>query len=120
MLQTPLGKIAVVLMLFIGEALMIYAELVAAQNAPSFSRHSLGLYARLYLLLCVSSALLLMGYAIGAVSFRDIWFVALASILSILIVEPPLVYYMFEQPPSKGAIIGFLCGVAGFAAALLL
>jgi hypothetical protein len=56
----------------------------------------------------------------GLKIFKNIWIVSVISITSILIIEPFIAYFIGGQLPTKGAIIGLVFGVLGFAAALFL
>jgi len=69
-------------------------------------------------MMIAGSIFLIEGYMLGYTAFRNIWIVSAISITSILIVEPLLAYDLFQQLPTKGALVGFVAGIIGFAAAL--
>ncbi len=100
--MTP--KLASILALFLGEALCIYSEMIVARGAS---------WLWSFFLITLAGVPLLYGYRVGYEAFGNMWPVAVASLVSILIVEPPLIYIMFRDTPSKNAMLGLLCGLAG-------
>lgn len=91
-----------VLALLTGEVLAIYGELLAAKGAP-WKGCLLGF---------VSWPLLIWGYWYGY-RIGGIWQVTAASIGSIVIAEPLLVWGMFREYPGRNALIGCVLGVLG-------
>ena len=51
-------------------------------------------------------------------AFKNIWIVSVISITSILLIEPVLAYFIFDQLPTKGAAIGLVLGAIGLYLAL--
>lgn len=100
-----------IVLLFLGEALAIYAELNAARkNVGVFDK---ALFAKMFLLMALAGAALIAGYMTGYKSFSNVWLVIALSIGAIVIIEPAIAYFLFRQLPTKGALIGMVLGVAG-------
>jgi hypothetical protein len=112
-------KLLSICLIFLGESFGIYAEVVGAK---SISQNNLftKTFANFVVFVLISGALILSGYLVGIRAFKNIWLVSLTSILSILIVEPPLDYFVFKQFPTTGALIGFVFACIGFVATMLL
>lgn len=106
-------KLAAMFVLFSGEALAIYAEVLAAQRQHRGGSTALSNFIASFPLAAVAAAALVGGYMLGIVAFRSIWVVAVISITSIVIIEPALAWTLFHEIPSRGAMIGMLLGVAG-------
>jgi hypothetical protein len=110
------GKILVVPLIFLGESLSIYAEMLMARNAAS--NPIVQLFLKMFAVIALAGGILVIGYALGYASFQNIWIVSVTSITSILIMEPLLGYLFFRTLPTEGALIGLLLGVLGFIAAI--
>lgn len=106
-------------LIFLGESFGIYAEVVGA-NQISQSNLFTKTFASFVAFVLISGVLILSGYLVGILAFKNIWLVSMTSILSILIVEPPLDYFVFRQLPTTGALIGFSLACIGFAATMFL
>lgn len=110
-------KIGAILFLFIGETLSICAEIILAKryslDQPFWRLFFIG-----FIFLTFTGALIITGYLLGIKAFKNIWIVSVASITSILIMEPIVGYLVFRQLPTKGALIGLILGAIGFAAAV--
>lgn len=113
-------KILVIILLFIGEALSIYAEIFGAKNFQIASQPFFTIFLKMFLLITLAGGFLIAGYMLGFNVFKNIWVVSVASITSILIIEPILAWTIFQQVPTKGAIIGFVLGVIGFFTSIFL
>lgn len=118
MTKVHYGIIAVTL-LIVGEILTIYAELAAAKLPDNGALALTGLI-RPSLLIAVAGVCLIVAYWMGYHVVGNIWVVTIASLTSILVLEPIVVFAMFHELPSRGAIIGFILGALGFIAALTL
>ena len=105
------------ILLFGGEAIAIYQEMVAARAAKAGSL-SFGVGAWLFAWMMVSGVMLLAGYYLGYLSFKNIWVVTVISIGSILIAEPLLILAFFRESPTLGAWIGLILAVLGIAATI--
>jgi hypothetical protein len=112
-------KILAVLLLIIGESLSIYAEMVSARSVNLSKNPLLFVFLKMFLMMTVAGGFLLLGYILGFGAFKNIWIVSVASITSILVVEPILAWTMFRQIPTIGAIIGLALGVIGFVVAMI-
>ena len=118
MTKLQYGALAVAL-LFIGEIVTIYAELYAAKLPASGAIPLAGLI-KPSVLISFAGVCLIFAYWMGYHVVGNIWVVTIASITSILILEPIVVFAMFKEIPSRGAIIGFVLGTMGFIAAIKL
>ena len=108
-------KLLVIVVLFLAEGLSIYFEIKGARLLSSGSSSFLKIFWKFIPILTLTGALLLIGYMLGIKAFSNIWIVSVISITSILILEPTLAYAIFRQSPTKGALIGLIFGIIGFA-----
>lgn len=100
-----------VILLFLGEALAIYAELYAAKkNVSLFDKE---LFLKMFLLMAVAGGALIAGYMVGYKLFSNVWIVIALSIGAIVVIEPAIAYFLFKELPTKGAMIGLVLGVVG-------
>lgn len=111
-------KILVIVLLFVGEALSIYAEILGAKTNTISSQPFLQIFLKMFLIITIAGGFLIAGYMLGFTAFKNIWIVSVVSITSILIMEPVLAYAIFKQLPTKGAIIGLVLGFFGFIATI--
>ncbi len=113
-----LGIIFSFLILVVGEGLNIWAEMSSAKLAGPQSllepKNTI-----LFLMVFVGCSFLLVGYSVGYGASKTIWTVTVSSIVAILVVEPVLAYFFFNQLPQKGAIVGLVLGVIGFIATIV-
>ena len=93
-----------VLAMLLGESLCIVSEVMMAR------RYS---WSITFLLITLAGAPLLWAYRYGYAAFRNIWVVMVVSMVSILVAEPLVILFFFEIP-TRGAMMGFCCGVNGF------
>ena len=111
-------KILVLILLFLGEALSIYAEMVGARNNNLANQQFWQIFWKMFLIITLAGGLLIAGYMLGFSVFKNIWIISVASITSILIVEPILIWIFFQQVPTKGAVVGFILGAIGLFSAI--
>lgn len=111
-------KLLAIFLIFVGEALAIYAEMLAARSLSLTSRPFLSVFLKMFLVIAIGGGFLVAGYMLGFKSFQNIWIVSAASITSILIIEPVLAYAVFQQLPSRGALVGLIFGLLGFVSAI--
>lgn len=116
-MNAPTLKIFAILLLFLGEALAIYAEVATARHY-SIEQPFLRAFLKGFLIVIFAGGLLVAGYLLGIKAFKNIWIVSAISITSILMVEPILDYAIFRQLPTSGALIGLILGATGFVFAL--
>jgi hypothetical protein len=109
-------KILTIALLFFGESLSIYAEVVAAKNIHAFG----STFLKMSLLMAIAGIALIAGYMLGVKYLQNIWVIGAISIVSIIIMEPIITYSIFHELPSKGALIGLVLGVFGLASALFI
>lgn len=117
LMDASFQKAIVIALIFAGEALAIYAEMSGAKTHSSLQSPFLQTFLRMLIIMAVGGALLVAGYMLGFSAFRNIWIVSVISITSILIIEPTLAYTVFQQLPTRGALIGLVMGAGGFIAA---
>lgn len=109
-------KIIVILLIIMGEGFSIYAEMIAAKShSGSILTQT---FLKMLIIVVIAGGFLILGYVLGYSVFKNIWVVSVASITSILIIEPILAYTIFSQLPTKGALIGLILGALGFISAL--
>lgn len=111
-------KFLVIVLIFLGEGIAIYAELLSARTNSRKSNKFLGTFLKYFIVTAIGGILLVIGTTLGFRSFQNIWIVSVSAITSILIIEPALDYLMFKQLPTKGALIGLILGTLGFIAAI--
>lgn len=112
------SKISAVVLILLGEGFSVYAEMIVAQKYGSSS--SIRLILKMSVVAFIAGLLLILGYALGFKAFRNIWVVSVASVTSILIVEPLIVYAVFHELPNRGAAVGLILGALGFIATMVL
>lgn len=113
-------KVLVIVLIFVGETLGIYAELSSARTRYFATGSFLQIFIKMFLVMTVAGAFLISGYMLGFKSFQNIWIVSAISITSILIMEPIAAYAFFKQLPTTGALVGLILGALGFSATLFL
>lgn len=112
-------KVIVLILLFIGEALTIGAEIMGAKSGHLAEQPIWQIFLKMLALFTLAGGFLIAGYILGFKAFKNIWVVSAASITSILIIEPVLAWTVFHQLPTTGAVIGFALGVVGLFSAVL-
>jgi len=100
-------------LLFFGETLIIYAEILSAKMFYTQSRPFWFVMSRVGTMAFISTFILLMGYMFGLSAFKNIWIVTVISVTSILLAEPILTYTVTHQLPTKGAVAGLILGFIG-------
>lgn len=118
-MNTWFFKLVVVVLLFLGEALSVYSEMIGAKAHSDALTAYPQIFIKSFLLITMAGALLITGYMLGYKSFKNIWIVSVMSITSILIMEPVIAYIILKQLPTKGATIGLILGAMGFIATFL-
>ena len=103
--------------LFLGEALMIGAEIWAARY---FGEHAspVRVFSTAFFISVGACLLLVYGYTYGYQAFKNIWIVTAISISGILVVEPIMAWALFRELPTVGAGIAFVLAVIGIFFAL--
>jgi hypothetical protein len=109
-------KIIPLLLLFLGESLAIYSEVIAAKNIHTFT----GTFLKMSGVMALAGLLLISGYMLGIKYLSNIWIVGVVSITSIIVMEPLITYLLFHELPSKGALIGLILGILGLFSALFI
>ncbi len=109
-------KIIPILFIFFGEVLAIYSEVIAARYLNNF----LPSFLKMSGIMIIAGIFLILGYMLGMKYFNDIWIVGVISITSIIIAEPIITYIIFQEIPSRGALIGLVLGILGMLSALFI
>jgi hypothetical protein len=115
-----MDKALVIIVILLGEAVAISAEMAAARNYFVAQQSFVGVFLKVIPVLIVGAALLIIGYMLGFAKFKNIWIVSAVSTTSILILEPVLAYVFTNQMPTRGPLLGLILGFSGFLAALFL
>ncbi len=113
-----LGTILSFLLLIVGEGINVWAEMLSAKLPgvnSLFEFKNIGLF----LMVIAGCSFLLFGYSVGYTASKNIWTVTVASVVAILVTEPFLAYFFFNQLPEKGALLGLVLGILGFIATIV-
>lgn len=105
-------------LLFIGESVAIYIEVVSAHQYRSGLFWPL--FFKLFLPIAIASGFIMAGYMLGFKGFQDIWVVSFISIISIIFMEPTINYLVFNELPTKGTAIALVLGILGLVAMVTL
>ena len=107
-------KIIPILLLFTGESLAIYSEIIAAKNVNNF----FNTFWKMFGVMAIAGLFLIVSYMLGMKYLQNIWVIGAISIASIVVVEPLITYLIFHELPSKGALIGLVLGILAILSAL--
>lgn len=113
-----LGVSALGLMV-LGEFCAIYSEVVTAKLAQ-VGDGSWQAFIMPLALMCFAGFCLLGAYWLGYRAVGDIWIVTVVSVTSLLLLEPVVVWALFNEVPGRGALIGFCLGALGMLSTVLL
>ncbi|MFL1480653.1 hypothetical protein [Pseudomonas grimontii] len=103
----------------LGEFCAIYSEVVTAKLAHTGNGSWEG-FVLPVVLMCFAGLCLLGAYWLGYVAVGDIWIVTVVSVTSLLLLEPVVVWSLFQEAPGRGALIGFVLGALGMLSTVLL
>ena len=118
--STSALKFLVLLLIFFGEFLLIFAEIRGA-NTYSIPGQSFGrVFLQMFVVFIIGGIFLLSGYILGYRAFQNIWLLTAISVASVLIIEPTMSFVIFQQIPTRGAWMGLGFGTAGLLSALFL
>ena len=106
-------KILAVFSVFIGELFAVYAETFGVKQ----ELFSFGFW-KIFLIMTFGGLFLILGYLLGYKVYSNLWILAVVSITTLLIAEPLVIMFFFNETPTIGALIGFILGVLGLIAAL--
>ena len=109
-------KLIPIILLFLGESLAIYSEIIAAKNIHTFP----ATFWKMSGVMACAGLLLIAGYMFGIKYLNNIWIVGVISIASIIIMEPLITYLLFHELPSSGALMGLIFGILGLLSALFI
>lgn len=116
--MTPLFlKICAIVAIFAGETFSIYAEVIAAKHHATGNMAILPIFFKAFALITIWGALLVAGYMLGIHALKNIWIIGVASIASIIVMEPAITWLIFHEPPTTGALIGLILWMIGLIAA---
>ena len=111
-------KALALIILFLGEALSIGAELVASKKVIAQPGEFYSIFFWMLIPIVLGGALLVAGYMLGYLYIKNIWIIAAVSVGSILVLEPILIALLFREAPTVGAVIGLILGALGIIFAL--
>ena len=111
-------KILSVVLLFLGESIAIYAEVISANKYQETLFWPI--FLKFLLLITIAGGLLLAGYMLGFKGFKDIWVVSVISIVTIIVTEPVINYMVFHELPNRGTTIGLILGMLGLVSMVVL
>ncbi len=109
-------KMVPILLLLAGESVAIYSEVIAAKNVNNF----FSTFWKMFGLMATAGLFLIGGYMLGMKYLENIWVVGAISIASIVVAEPLITYIIFQELPSRGALMGLIFGVLGILSALFI
>ena len=113
-----LYKVAAVLLVFLGEATSVTAELFASKNAGS--GHFAQTFFQMSLLMMLGGILLVSGYMLGYLYLKNIWAIVVTSLATLAIGEPLLALLLFGETPTTGAFIGLVLAILALLSAFLI
>ena len=111
-------KILAVLLIVLGEAFALYAEVGAMRGQGAAAALSSSVFWRAAIPMTLGGLLLIAGYMAGYVGYRDAWIVGAISVCSIIIFDPLITYALFRELPHRGAAVGIVLGFLGMLSAL--
>lgn len=100
------------ILLFIGEAVYVWSEMMIANTAKNNS-NNYSLIAKMTITALIAGLVIISGYYYGYKYSKNIWLVTATSIGAILITEPIVSWSVFHEIPNRGAGIGLIFGVLG-------
>ena len=106
-------KPVVLVLIFLGEFLVIYAEQLGAKLYGLLSYSFVHAFYLTLVPLLIGSVCLVAGYMLGLKHFQNIWSITAISFGSILIVEPLFDYFYIGHIPDLSEKIGVLLGALG-------
>lgn len=113
-------KIIALVAVVLGEALVVFAEILGAKLYSSLSLPFMNAFLYTLIPLLTGAVLLVVGYMLGLKYLSNIWIMSAVSFGTLLLVEPLLNLFYIGQFPTLGAGIGFAFGVLGILAVMLL
>jgi len=113
-------KLLILVTLFTGEALVIWAEMLGASLYAAGNLSLVRVLMYTALPLCAGSVFLVLSYTFGLRMFSNIWILSVTSLGAVLTVEPLFNFFYIGQTPTPGAGIGFVLGVMGIIASYTL
>lgn len=114
-------KLLILASIFLGELIGVYLEISLASKFETVG--SFGEVGKFILLLTplfvISFLLLLLGYIYGYRSFNKIWIITIVSWSSILLVEPILNYFIFNELPQGRILISGILAIVAIVISIL-
>ena len=101
------------MLLFIGEGVFIWAEMVIAHTLKSPQPTDQSTIAKMVAIAVIAGLVIIGGYYFGYKAHKNIWLVTATSIGAILVTEPIISWLIFYEKPTLGASIGLIFGVLG-------
>ena len=111
-------KLAAIILVFSGESLEILAEVFASKYTAG-GNYGVTFF-QMALLMTIGGILLVGGYMLGYLYFKNIWIIVVISLATLAIGEPLLAAFLFNDTPTTGSIIGLVLGVLALFSAVLI
>ena len=108
------------LLLFFGEAVYIWAEMMIAHTVKQPRPNDGFTIAKMTVIAIIAGLTIITGYYFGYKYSKNIWLVTATSIGAILVTEPIISWLVFHERPTTGASIGLIFGVLGIFSTVLL
>lgn len=115
-----LAHVGVLGLLILGEALVIYAEMIGARLYGVHGATFGSAFSATLIPLIVGATFLIFAYMLGVKYLGNVWIVTVVSMGAVLLVEPLFNLLYMGQTPTTGALIGFVLGALGILATFLL
>ncbi len=117
-MTTKLLQLSALALVFFGEAVAITAELFSSKLVANGS--PIGTFFWMSLLMAAGGAMLIGGYMLGYLYFKNIWIIVVISLGTLAILEPLLALILFHESPTTGALIGLILGILALLSALFI
>lgn len=101
------------LLLFVGEAVYIWAEMMIAHTVKQPRPNDNLFIIKMSLIAVIAGLTIIAGYYFGYKHSKNIWLVTATSIGAILITEPVISWLVFHERPTTGASVGLIFGILG-------
>ena len=108
------------LLLFFGEAVYIWAEMMIAHTVKQPRPNDGFTIAKMTVIAIIAGLTIITGYYFGYKYSKNIWLVTATSIGAILVTEPIISWLVFHERPTTGASAGLFFGILGILSTVFL